>query len=229
MFIHNKNIAKYAKIIEHANRKNTITPVRIDSRYIFLTFEECLKISESFFEKNSDSIDTISQQLLKNLMIVEDTKYINITVFLLIALMEFKVKRTMNNSQKILQNDSTNDDLNLILKSIKPRLENLLQNLLNKFCTNYEDGDTLKEIAKIELTKAFEDNIIRLIKGILNQSLGEILGVLQIDMENDFSQIDLIKDIIAATLECKQNKKLNENSEVIAGAIFAVFLLLCKM
>lgn len=202
----------------------------MDSRYVFLQPSEYTKIAHSFFDDHPESVQTILEQVEQHKILAGNQEYVNITVFLLIMLMEFKRKSTQGQQEEPIEaaieapiEVPNETDEKLIMCAVGPRLENLLDKVLEKLCSH---DDTLKDIGKKELLAVFSDYINKLVNKFIENDLIGVEKILELDEDTNDSQKGFLKDIMAAVQECLQKEAIRDNADVIADAIFSVIYLM---
>jgi len=193
----------------------------MDSRYVFLQPSEYMKIAHSFFDDHPESVQGITEQIEEHKIMAGNQEYVNVTVFLLIMLMEFKRKSLQNKGGDMKEEIVMEDNEVIIMNSVAPRLENLLDKVLQRLCPR---EDILKDIGKKELLTVFSDYISKLVHEFVENNLEGVEKILELDEEGSDTQRNFLKDIMAAVQECLQKNAIKDNAEVIADAIFSVIL-----
>jgi len=187
----------------------------MDSRYIFLQPLEYNKIVQSFFGDRVESLQVILEQIEEHKVLAGGQDYINVTVFLLIMLMEFRKKRSVMNGE-VYEMDK---DEHSLLDALIPRLESSLNKILSMLSRENED---LKETGKKELMRVFTDYLKKLIRELVN---GDLEGAIKIlELGKDKTELEFVKDVATAVQECFQKNEVQENIEVLAEGIFSVSL-----
>eukprot|EP00826_Nyctotherus_ovalis_P017549 TRINITY_DN15172_c0_g2_i10.p1 TRINITY_DN15172_c0_g2~~TRINITY_DN15172_c0_g2_i10.p1 ORF type:complete len:212 (+),score=74.91 TRINITY_DN15172_c0_g2_i10:219-854(+) len=209
-------VAKYSHFLSTALERNSITPLHMDSRYIFLQSAEHSKIAHSFFGDKAESLERIAEKTEKHKVQAGEQDYVNVTVFLLIVLMEFRKKRSVMQCESVCEIDK---DECCLLNALLPRLENSLNSALSKLCRG---NDELKGASKKELMEVFTDYFGKLIRELANGDLNGVAKMLEIEAK---AEMEFVKDVTTAVQECFQKDKIEENVEVLAEGIFAVLIL----
>lgn len=191
----------------------------MDSRYVFLQPSEYMKIAHSFFDDHPESVQNIVEQIEEHKILAGNQEYVNVTVFLLIMLMEFKRKSLQSKGEEVGEAPSVESNEMVIMSAVAPRLESLLDKVLHKLCPH---EDSLKDIGKKELLAVFSDYISKLVHEFVENNLEGVEKILELDEEGSEPQGSFLKDIMAAVQECLQKDAIKDNAEVIADAIFSV-------
>ncbi len=101
-----------------------MTPIHVDARHVFLDAYEYTRIAATFFGDGSDSYRNLARQMSENSVASEQGTYINATIFLLLMLMEFKIRRVARGGESEAKDD-IEDENSSITSSEKKKAESI--------------------------------------------------------------------------------------------------------